>query len=173
MRSRLDLRIPSYNEARPFVSYARKPARRAKAARRRGWSGPALAALALAGWAVATVAPLRHAALAALTPALNAAGFALTPPAVEIAGVHARRTQIDGQTLLYVEGQLVNKSQTAQKPPTLVITITGADGQPLYAWKSKVAAKTIEAAREAPFQTRLLSPPETFQSLKVALVNEG
>ena len=183
MRPRVDLRIPSYNEARPLVSYADrhagKSARaaakppRAKARRRSGWPWPAIAAMALSGWVVATVPFVRNAAVIALTPVLNAAGVALIAPSVEIADVHARRTEIDGQTLLYVEGQLVNKAKTAQKPPMLLITIVGTDGQPLYAWKSRLAAKTIAAAAGAPFQTRLLSPPEKFQSLSVSLVDEG
>jgi hypothetical protein len=129
--------------------------------------------MALCGWVVATVPFVRDAAVAALAPVFSAAGVALNAPAIEIAGVHARRGEVDGQTLLYVEGQLVNRAKTAQKPPTLLITITGTDGQPLYAWKSRVSAKTIAAAGGATFQTRLLSPPEKFQSLSVSLVYEG
>ena len=137
------------------------------------WLAPASAAAAIVGWIVFAVPVARTAAMTTAGPLLGAMGVATSSPTVELGQVHARRTEVDGQTLLYVEGELVNKDKRAQKSPGILVTIKGDDGQPLYAWKSRLAAKTIEASRAAAFQTRLLSPPEKFQSLSVTLINES
>ena len=132
----------------------------------------ALAAAALMlGWFVYAAPPARRAALAALRPLIGA--VLPEAPALDFADVHARRVEINGQTVLYVEGLLVNGAKSRRKTPLLLVTIVGDDGQPLYAWKTKAARPEIEAAGGVSFQARLLSPPEKFQGIAVSFAKGG
>ncbi len=136
-------------------------------------SGRAFLALLLAvtgGWIFAAANPAQVSAMAAR---LTSVAMGYGAPGIEIVRTEARRTVSDGQTILYVDGTLANKAQSPLKPPRLVITIVGEDDQPLYTWTSRVAQNHIDAAHEAPFQARLLSPPDTFKSIRVALAAEG
>jgi hypothetical protein len=124
----------------------------------------------MAGWMLVASHP---AALSAIAARIGGLAWGRAAPGIEIAHAEAHRAVVGGQTILYVAGALANKSVGALKPPGLVITIVGDDDQPLYSWTTKVAQSRIETSREAPFQARLLSPPETFKSIKVSLAKEG
>ncbi len=137
-------------------------------------SGKALflaAAAMMCAWTVYAAPQVRRPALAALQPLL---GVVLpAEPPFRFGEVRARRMQIDGQTVLYVEGALTNTGKRPRKTPPLRVTLLGDDDQPLYTWKSKPAKGEMEPAREVSFQTRLLSPPEKFKSIAITLANEG
>ena len=135
------------------------------------WMFAGTAVAALVAWTLLAAEPARLAAFAALAPLPGAAAKASGE--IEIDRIQARQTEVDGQTILYIDGALINKGKHAQKAPGLVITIVGDDDRPLYSWTSKPAKPRIEASRETPFQARLLSPPERFKSISVALAKEG
>ena len=59
------------------------------------------------------------------------------------------------------------------KAPTLLVTLIGDDGRPLYAWKTKPARAELPAAQEIAFQARLLSPPARFKSIAVSVADGG
>jgi hypothetical protein len=124
----------------------------------------------MTGWMLVASHP---SALFAIAMRISDLACGRAAPGLEIARVEARRGVVDGQTILYVAGALANKSASTLKPPGLIITIVGADDQPLYSWTTKITQSRIETLHEAPFQARLLSPPETFKSIKVALAKEG
>ncbi len=124
----------------------------------------------MTAWMLAAAHP---AALWAMSARISALAAGRATPGLEIARAEAHREVVGGQTILYVVGALANTSASPLKPPGLVITIVGDDDQPLYSWTTKVAQSRIETSREAPFQARLLSPPETFKSIKVALAKQG
>jgi len=90
-------------------------------------------------------------------------------PAVKFGLASARRVVLDGRTILYVEGSLRNDSKHMLKTPTLLVTLVGDDGQPLYVWKAKPAEGEMRPSAEVAYRTRLLSPPEKFQSIAVSL----
>jgi hypothetical protein len=96
-----------------------------------------------------------------------------SPSPIAFGEARARRTEIDGRTILYVEGSLTNASKRRLKTPTLLVTLIGDDGRPLYAWKTKPTRVELPAAQEVAFQTRLLSPPERFKSIEVSLAEGG
>jgi hypothetical protein len=124
----------------------------------------------MTGWMFVASHPAARSAMAARIGGL---AWGRAAPGIEIARAEAHRAVVGGQTILYVAGALANMSAGSLKPPGLVITIVGDDDQPLYSWTTKVAQSRIETSREAPFQARLLSPPETFKSIRVALAREG
>jgi hypothetical protein len=124
----------------------------------------------MTGWMLVAAHP---AALSAMAARISGLARGRAAPGVEIARTEAHRVTVGGQTILYVSGALANTSTSPLKPPSLVITIVGEDDQPLYSWTTKVAQSRIETSREAPFQARLLSPPDTFKSIKVSLAKEG
>lgn len=127
---------------------------------RRAW---AVAGLALvSGWTLYALPPARAKAAALLSAVLPA------PANVSFGELRARRGEINGQTVLYVEGALRNVGAKPQKTPTLKIALIGADGRPVYTWKAKPAKAVLEPGRDASYQTRLLAPPETFKSIAVS-----
>ena len=93
---------------------------------------------------------------------------------VAIGGTAKVETWRDGEwTILYVEGSVWNAGPRKLKTPTLLVTLIGDDGRPLYAWKTKPAGAELPASREAAFQARLLSPPPRFQRIEVSLAEAG
>jgi hypothetical protein len=129
------------------------------------------AATALCLWTL-YADPVAHARAAlALRPLISA--FVPAPPPIRFGEARARRTEIDGQTILYVEGSLWNAGQRTLKTPTLLVTLIGDDGRPLYAWTTKPAGAELPPTQEAAFRARLLSPPQRFKSIEVSLAEGG
>jgi len=139
-----------------------------RAARRPLRRNLGLAALALlCGWTLYTIPPARARAEAALRPWLPAAAQ------VRFGEVRAERGEVNGQTVLYVEGSLLNATARRLKAPALRVALIGDDGRPVYTWKAKPARGEIEAAGQTPFQTRLLAPPERFLRIEITAAPEG
>ena len=160
---------------RPRSAPRRAPSRRlaaesaAKAPPGHRAAKAALLVAGLAAWALYATPPQRWPAYAALHRYIGA--LAPADRGLKFGDVSARRAQIDGQTVLYVEGSVVNTALGRRKTPALRITLIGDDGQPLYSWKSKAARPEMEAT--AAFQTRLLSPPEKFRNIAISFADEG
>jgi membrane protein required for beta-lactamase induction len=76
--------------------------------------------------------------------------------------------ELNGQTVLFVEGVLHNSGKLASKAPGLKLALVGDDGRALYAWTAKAARPDLAPGADVAFQTRLASPPETFKSITVA-----
>jgi len=131
----------------------------------------AVAAAIVAAWTFYAAPQARRSALAALRPLFGA--MLPAEPSVKIGEVRARRMEVDGQTVLYIEGSLWNTGKRLRKAPALRVTLLGDDDQPLYSWKSKASKAEIEPARDVAFQTRLLSPPDKFKSIAISLANES
>ena len=125
----------------------------------------------LSGWALYAVPPARAKAEAALRPLLSA--ILPAPSAFRIADTHAKRGQVNGQSVLYVEGLLANIGADKRKSPTLRIALMGEDGRPVYSWKAKAVRPELAAGAETPFQTRLLAPPEKFRNIAISVDREG
>jgi hypothetical protein len=130
-------------------------------ARPRKVMGVALLAASFAAWVAYATPAQRWPGLAALMPAENALKFG---------PVSARRGEVNGQTVLYVEGSLLNSGKRARKTPALRLTLVGEDGQPIYSWRAKATSPQMQAT--AAFQTRLLAPPETFRNIAISF-DEG
>jgi hypothetical protein len=149
--------------ARPEIAaYA---GRRAPARHGRGQRFAAAAAALLCAWTVYADPVARERARLLVRPLMVAA------PALTFGPASARRVELDGQNVLYVEGSLRNGGARTLKTPTLLVTLIGDDGQPLYSWKAKPGLSEIRAAGEIAWQTRLASPPDKFNRIAVSLAD--
>jgi hypothetical protein len=129
------------------------------------------AATALCQWTL-YADPVAHARAAlALRPLISA--VVGSPPPITIGETRARRAEIGGQTILYVEGSLWNAGKRTLKTPTLLVTLIGDDGRPLYAWTTRPARAELPATQGAAFQARLLSPPERFKSIEISVARSA
>lgn len=126
-------------------------------------------ALVIAAWALYATPAQRWRGLPVLRPLV--AAFSPAETALKFGEVSARRGEINGQSVLYVEGSLVNSATQRRKTPTLLITLVGEDGQPLYSWKAKAAKAEMQAS--ADFRTRLLSPPDKFRNIAISFADAG
>jgi hypothetical protein len=136
----------------------------------RGQTIAAVAALLVGAWTLYADPLLRDRAAALARPLLGAALPA--DNAIKFGDVTARRTEMDGQTILYVEGSLRNASDHALKAPALRVALIGPDDRPLYTWKAKPAKAKLAAGEDSEFRTRLLSPPAAFKSIAVSVAGE-
>ena len=125
--------------------------------------------VAIAAWALYATPAQRWRGIAVLRPFV--AVFSSAETVLKFGEVSARRGEINGQSVLYVEGSLVNSAAQKRKTPTLLITLVGEDGQPLYSWKAKPAKAEMQAS--ADFRTRLLSPPEKFRNIAISFADAG
>jgi hypothetical protein len=168
--------------ARPYPQTPAYPAPLSRGAPAHGVSRPArssgrgqkialVAAALLCGWTLYADPVARARAAFVLSPLLGVASPA--EPAIRIGDTHARRTEIDGRTILYVEGELRNTGKRRLKTPTLLVTLIGEDDRPLYAWKTKPTRAELRASQEVAFQTRLLSPPEKFKRIAITVAEGG
>jgi hypothetical protein len=115
---------------------------------------------------VVAAPPTRKAVAAAFRPAWEAA----FPPAptLTVGDVHARRLQLNGQSVLFVEGVLHFTGTKARKTPGLKLALVGDDGRALYSWSAKAARPDLAPGDDVAFQTRLAAPPEAFKSITIA-----
>ena len=169
MPSSAPLRIPDYTDRRPLVLRP-APAKRGRVGRRSRRRLAGCVAAALLGWLAVASHPERIAGHGPLHAWL---GRLLPASGLEIAKVEAHRGALDGQTVLFVEGALVNRSAHSIKAPGLVLKLIGADGQTLYTWTGKASGPDAAPGRDLPFRSRLLAPPETFARLEVSLADGG
>jgi hypothetical protein len=156
--------------ARPEIAAYTRPRSPAAPARRsrdpgRGQKLAATAAALLCAWTVYADPVARERARLMLQPLISAA------PALKFGPASARRVELDGQTVLYVEGSLRNEAKRTLKTPTLIVTLVGDDGQPLYSWKAKPPQSEIRPSAAIAYQTRLASPPERFNHIAVSLAD--
>jgi hypothetical protein len=155
--------------ARPEIAAYARPRASQAATAGRGQKIAAAAAAMLCVWTVYADPVASERARLLLRPLVRA--VLLAPPEVKFGAASARRVQVDGQTILYVEGSLRNDGSHTLKTPALVVTLVGDDGQPLYTWKAKPAQNEMPPSAEVAYRTRLLSPPEKFQRIAVSLAD--
>jgi len=129
----------------------------------RGAGVAKLGAALLAGWALVAVPPARRAIAAALESALPPV------PTLTVNDARARRMEVNGQTVLFVEGVLHNAGAKGRKAPGLKLALVGEDGRPVYTWAAKAARPEVTAGGDVAFQTRLAAPPEKFKSIAITL----
>jgi hypothetical protein len=129
----------------------------------RGAGAAKLAVALLAGWMLVAAPPARRAVAAAFSSAFPAA------PTLTVGDVRARRMELNGQTVLFVEGVLHNGGAATRKAPGLHLALVGDDGRPLYTWTAKAGRPDLAPGADVPFQTRLAAPPEKFKSIAITL----
>jgi hypothetical protein len=76
-------------------------------------------------------------------------------------------TSEGGQTVLEVQGDVVNTTAAAVDVPTVVIALRDESGEEISEWTTEVGADQLAAGEHAPFLRQIPSPPSNVRSVKV------
>jgi predicted Zn finger-like uncharacterized protein len=143
-----------------------KPARRKLPIVAMGWLVLALivagviGTLALAPSAVMKVLPGAARLYALVGMPVGAQGLAFE-------GVRYGWTTEGGQTVLEVQGDVVNNTSGPLDVPTLVIALRDENGEEISEWTTEIGEDALGAGEHAPFLRQIPSPPSNVRSVKV------
>lgn len=82
-------------------------------------------------------------------------------------GVRYGWTSDGGQTVLEVQGDVVNLTSATVDVPTVVIALRDESGEEISAWTTEIGADELGAGEQAPFLRQIPSPPSNVRSVKV------
>jgi predicted Zn finger-like uncharacterized protein len=87
---------------------------------------------------------------------------------LDFEGVNYHRESEDGQLVLAVTGQIVNKgARELAVPQSVRVTLSDAANHELYHWNFKPPVSSLRAGQISSFTTRLSSPPAGARHLEV------
>lgn len=122
--------------------------------------GGIVGTLALAPSAVMSVLPGASRLYAMFGMPVSAHGLALE-------GVRYGWTSDGGQTVLEVQGDVVNLTSAALDVPTVVIALRDEKGEEISEWTTEIGEEELGAGERAPFLRQIPSPPSNVRSVKV------
>jgi hypothetical protein len=102
-----------------------------------------------------------------------AAGLPVNPRGMDIADIASQRRIEDGQHVLVVTGNIVNRSTHELSVPLVRVALFDADKHELYHWTFVPGVSTLMPGQTTRFRTRLPSPPDGTQDLEVRFAKEG
>jgi hypothetical protein len=76
-------------------------------------------------------------------------------------------TNDGGQSVLEVQGDVVNLTQVPVDVPTVVIALRDEKGEEISEWTTKIGAEQLAGGEHAPFLRQIPSPPSNVRSVKV------
>ena len=76
-------------------------------------------------------------------------------------------TSDSGQTVLEIEGNVVNLTSSTVAVPTILIALRDAGGEEISEWVTEIGAEQLAAGERAPFLRQISSPPSNVSSIKV------
>jgi hypothetical protein len=82
-------------------------------------------------------------------------------------GVRYGWTTDGGQTVLEVQGNVVNTGSATVTVPSVVIALRDEKGDEISEWTTEVGETELAAGEQAPFLRQIPSPPSNVRSLKV------
>jgi hypothetical protein len=82
-------------------------------------------------------------------------------------GVRYGWTSEGGQTVLEVQGDVVNTTSGSVGVPTVVIALRDESGEEISEWTTQVGEAELAAGQHAPFLRQIPSPPSNVRSVKV------
>lgn len=82
-------------------------------------------------------------------------------------GVRYGWTSEGGQTVLEVQGDVVNATSGSVGVPTVVIALRDESGEEISEWTTQVGETELTAGQRAPFLRQIPSPPSNVRSVKV------
>jgi hypothetical protein len=143
-----------------------QPARRKLPVVTLGWVALALivagmvGTLALAPSAVMSVLPGASRLYALFGMPVGARGLAFE-------GVRYGWTSDGGQTVLEIQGDVVNLTSSPLDVPTVVIALQDEKGDEISEWTTEIGAEELGGGEHAPFLRQIPSPPSNVRSVKV------
>jgi predicted Zn finger-like uncharacterized protein len=101
-------------------------------------------------------------------------GMKVNVEGIDFDKVDYRRESEDGQVVLAVTGQIVNRgTRELPVPQTVRVTLSDAGNHELYHWNFTPEAQTLRPGQSIPFLTRLSSPPAAARHLEVRFSRDG
>jgi hypothetical protein len=82
-------------------------------------------------------------------------------------GVRYGWTSDGGQSVLEVQGDVVNLTTNPIEVPTVVIALRDEKGEEISEWTTQIGAEQLAAGEHAPFLRQIPSPPSNVRSVKV------
>jgi len=161
---------------RPAVDEADKEAARGsflgRAALAGGWL--LLVALVVAiGWAAIALRDSVVTWLPQTASLYTAVGLPVSPRGMDFTGVAYQKQIEDGQIVLAVTGNIVNRSAHELTVPTVRVVLFDRDKHELYHWTFVAGVSTLKPGETTRFRTRLSSPPPGTHDLEVRFAREG
>lgn len=86
---------------------------------------------------------------------------------LEFSNIRFERREVDGASLLAIEGQIFNTTAETQAVPMLKATLQDEAGRWLRDWTFSLGQPTLESGETATFQTTTRDPPPSTQRLSV------
>ena len=122
--------------------------------------GGVIGTLALAPSAVMSVLPGAARLYALFGMPVGAHGLAFE-------GVRYGWTSDGGQTVLEVQGDVVNLTSGPVDVPTVVIALRDESGEEISEWTTEIGEEELAAGEHAPFLRQIPAPPSNVRSVKV------
>lgn len=122
--------------------------------------GGVVGALALAPSAVMSVLPGAARLYALFGMPVGGQGLAFE-------GVRYGWTTQGGETVLEVQGEVVNLTSAPIGVPAVVIALRDENGDEISEWTTEIGEEELEAGEHAPFLRQIPSPPSNVRSVKV------
>ena len=164
--------IPFSRARQETVSAAEKRERRFSIANLAAWAALVLLVAAI-GWAVvqyrqsiAELWPQSATFYAALGMPVNVRGL-------EIDGLSYKQEVEDGQPVLSISGRIVNITAHEIAVPALHASLSDNAKHELYRWNFDTGVATLKPGADAPFMTRLMSPPAEARMVDVRFAQAG
>lgn len=133
-----------------------------------------LVALVLAiGWAAIVFRDSVATWLPQTSSLYAAAGLPVNPRGMELTNIVSRRQVEDGQDVLAVTGNIVNRSAHELSVPLLRVALFDAEKHEIYHWTFVSALSTLKPGESTRFRTRLPSPPPGMHDLEVRFARAG
>ena len=94
-------------------------------------------------------------------------GAPVGPAGLAFEGVRYGWTSEGGQTVLEVQGDVVNLTAAPVDVPTVVIALRDESGEEISEWTTEVGEEELAGGEHAPFLRQIPSPPSNVRSVKV------
>ena len=82
-------------------------------------------------------------------------------------GVRYGWTSDGGQTVLEVQGDVVNLTSSTVDVPTVIIALRDEKGEEISEWTTEIGEEELGAGEHAPFLRQIPAPPSNVRSVKV------
>lgn len=102
-----------------------------------------------------------------------AVGLPVNPRGMDFTGIAYRKQVEDGQIVLAVTGNIVNRSTHELTVPPVRVALFDGDKHELYHWTFVAGVTTLKPGETTRFRTRLSSPPAGTHDLEVRFAREG
>jgi predicted Zn finger-like uncharacterized protein len=141
--------------------------------KRRKWSAVTIGWLVLALIVASVIGTLALAPSAVMSVLPGAArlyalfGVPVGSHGLAFQGVRYGWTSDGGQTVLEVQGDVVNLTSGTVDVPTVIIALRDESGEEISAWTTEIREDELGAGEEAPFLRQIPSPPSNVRSVKV------